>query len=271
MSRALLLTLFAVAVGGGNAQAQPSPAVFDAAKEMVGGWELSNADHDRRCTVTFSMDPAPGGFKLALDQGCATVFPMFKDVTIWSIVPNGPLRLLDPKGNTTLEMSEVESGIFEGERRGEGLYFMQPQGAATIPVRTPEQMFGDWNFLREIDKPLCALTLLRPTVAATDYKLTVKPGLRRRDCGFRPLDLAARGRPARIHWPRRLVAICGKRYQYLGAHSAQHQSAADAQAIETIYRAFSGEVRTGLDSVRIRCSVRKHDLTKRTFLGNLLP
>jgi hypothetical protein len=32
MSRALLLTLFAVAVGGGNAQAQPSPAVFDAAK-----------------------------------------------------------------------------------------------------------------------------------------------------------------------------------------------------------------------------------------------
>jgi hypothetical protein len=176
MSRALLLTLFAVAVGGGNAQAQPSPAVFDAAKEMVGGWELSNADHDRRCTVTFSMDPAPGGFKLALDQGCATVFPMFKDVTIWSIVPNGPLRLLDPKGNTTLEMSEVESGIFEGERRGEGLYFMQPQGAATIPVRTPEQMFGDWNFLREIDKPLCALTLLRPTVAATDYKLTVKPG-----------------------------------------------------------------------------------------------
>jgi hypothetical protein len=175
MRRAALLALSGVALGGGHALAQPSPAVLEAAKEMVGGWELSNADHDRRCTVIFSTDTAPGGFKLALDQGCAAVFPMFKDVTIWSIVPNGPLRLLDAKGNPTLEMSEVESGIFEGERRGEGLYFMQPQGAATIPVRTPEQLFGDWNFLREIDKPLCALTLSQTTGAVAEYKVTVKP------------------------------------------------------------------------------------------------
>src|ERR1700676_2570620 len=176
MRNAVLLTLLGVVVGGGNAQAQPSPSVLDAAKEEVGGWEFSNADHGRRCTVTFSTDTAPGGFKLALDQGCAAVFPMFKDVTIWSIVPNGPLRLLDAKGNPTLELSEVESGIFEGERRGEGLYFMQPQGAATIPVRPPEQLFGDWNFLREIDKPLCALTLSRTAGAGADYKLIVKPG-----------------------------------------------------------------------------------------------
>jgi hypothetical protein len=176
MRRAILLTLLGIAVGGGSAQAQPSPSVLEAAKEMVGAWELSNADHDRRCTVTFSTDTATGGFKLALDQGCAAVFPMFKDVAIWSIVPNGPLRLLDAKGNATLEMSEVESGIFEGERRGEGLYFMQPQGAASIPVRTPEQMVGEWSFLREIDKPLCALTLSRAPGTGTDYKLTVKPG-----------------------------------------------------------------------------------------------
>jgi hypothetical protein len=176
MRRAALFTLIAFALSCGHAQAQPAPAVLDAAKELVGGWELSNADHDRRCTITLSTDTAPGGFKLALDPGCATVFPMFKDVAIWSIVPNGALRLLDPKGNATLEMSEVESGIFEGERRGEGLYFMQPQGAAAIPVRTPEQMFGDWNFLREIDKPLCALTLTRAPGTSTDFKLTVKPG-----------------------------------------------------------------------------------------------
>ena len=60
-----------------------------------------------------------------------------------------------------MQKSEVESGICEGERHGEGLYFMQPQAAVTIPMRTAEQMFGDWHFLRETDKPLCALTLSR--------------------------------------------------------------------------------------------------------------
>ena len=163
------------AAGRGDARAQ-APAVSEAAKEMIGGWELSNAEHDRRCKVTFSTDAAPGGFKLALDQGCAAVFPVFKDLATWNILPNGALRLFDGKGNATLEMSEVENGIFEGERRGEGLYFMQPQAAVTIPVRTPEQMFGDWNFLREIDKPLCSLTLSGAAAGAPDYKLTVKPG-----------------------------------------------------------------------------------------------
>src|SRR3979411_1880436 len=95
MRHVVPVVLFGVALGGGNALAQPPAAVLGPAKEMAGGWELSNAAHDRRCTVTFSTDTAPGGFKLALDPGCAKVFPMFKDVTIWSIVPNGALRLLD--------------------------------------------------------------------------------------------------------------------------------------------------------------------------------
>ena len=170
--------------GSMHAQAQPAPALSEAAREMVGGWELSNAEHDRRCKVTFSTDAAPGGFKFALDQGCAAVFPMFKDLATWSIVPNGGLRLSDGKGNAALEMSEVESGIFEGERRGEGLYFMQPQTAVTIPVRTPEEMFGDWNFLREIEKPLCSLTLSGAGAPAPDYKLVVKPGCDGAIAGF---------------------------------------------------------------------------------------
>jgi hypothetical protein len=175
MTRAGLLALFALALSGGNAPAQPAPPASNAAKEMVGGWEISNADRDRRCAVTFSIDPAPGGFKLALDQGCAAVFPMLKDVTAWTMPPSGSLRLLDAKGNAPLELSEVESGIFEGERKGEGLYFMQPQAAAAIPARTPEQMFGDWNFLREIDKPLCALALSGASAGEAGYKLIVRP------------------------------------------------------------------------------------------------
>src|SRR6266699_2307122 len=175
MARVGLLALLALAIGGGYAHAQSRTAA-DAAKDMVGAWEISNADRDRRCVVTFSIDVAPGGLKLALDQGCATVFPMLKDVIVWTIAPNGALRLLDGKGIATLEMSEVESGIFEGERKGEGLYFMQPQTAAAIPARTPEQMFGDWAFLREIDKTLCTLTLSGVSAGEAGYKLIIRPG-----------------------------------------------------------------------------------------------
>lgn len=174
MNRIGLVALLALAFGGG-AHAQSQTAA-DAAKEMVGSWEISNAERDRRCVVTFSTEPVAGGLKLVLDPGCAAAFPMLKDVAFWSILPNGPLRLLDGKGNATLEMSEVESGIFEGERKGEGLYFLQPQSAAAIPARTPEQMFGDWAFLREIDQTLCTLTLLNAPAGEVGYKLTVKPG-----------------------------------------------------------------------------------------------
>jgi hypothetical protein len=186
MQGAALFTSFVFMFAAGSEHAQAQPAVSDAAKDMVGGWELSNADHDRRCTVTFSTDAAPGGFKLALDPGCAAVFPMFKNIATWNIVPNGPLRLLDGKGTATLELTEVESGIFEGERKGEGLYFMQPQAAVNIPVRTPEQMFGDWNFLREIDKPLCSFTLSGDAGVAPDYKVIVKPGCDAAIANFAP-------------------------------------------------------------------------------------
>jgi len=167
--------LLALVFGITGAQAQSRTAA-DAAKDMVGPWEISNAERDRRCVITFSVDAVPGGLKLALDPGCATVFPMLKDVVVWTIQATGPLRLLDGKGNAALEMSEVESGIFEGERKGEGLYFMQPQSAAAIPARTPDQMFGDWAFLREIDKTLCKLTLSNASAGDAGYKITVKPG-----------------------------------------------------------------------------------------------
>jgi hypothetical protein len=147
----------------------------EAVQQMVGAWEISNADRDKKCAVTFAGATAPGGLKLELDPACATIFPPMKDIVAWTLAPNGPLRLIDPKGVAILEFSEVESGIFEAERRGEGLYFMQTQAAAMAPQRTPEQMFGDWQFLREADRPLCTLTLLNAAVGAT-YKLAVKPG-----------------------------------------------------------------------------------------------
>jgi hypothetical protein len=159
------------------ALAQAQPVVTDAAKEMVGGgWELSNADRDKRCPVTFSVDPTPGGFKLELDAACATAFPQLKDIAAWGLGRNDILRLIDGKGTALLEFTEVEHGLFEAERKGEGLFFLQTQAAIKAETRSIDDVFGNWKVLRELDKPLCTLTLTKEASGAETYKVIVRPG-----------------------------------------------------------------------------------------------
>jgi hypothetical protein len=160
----------------GEADAQTPPALSEAAKSVIGSWEISNAERDKRCPAIFSSDPVAGGMKLELDPACLTAFPPFKDVVGWGMGPKDALRLFDAKGAAILELSEVESGIWEGERKGEGLFFMQSQAAASVPIRTAKEMFGDWQFLREADLPLCKLTLSNTADGPDKYKVVVKPG-----------------------------------------------------------------------------------------------
>src|SRR5262249_619592 len=141
--RKVLLAVFAVAVAANLAGAQNAPAPSEVAKAMVGAWELSNSDRDKRCAVTFSVDPAPGGLKLELDAACLTALPMLKDVVAWALGQNDILRLIDGRGTAIFELTEVESGLYEGERKGEGLYFLQTQAALKPDTRTAEEMFGD--------------------------------------------------------------------------------------------------------------------------------
>lgn len=183
-----LIALVAVAAGMARAQtpppAQPAPQISAAAKDLVGGWEISNADRDKRCAVTFSVDPAPSGLKLALDPDCPNAFPAFKDVTAWTLGPKDVVQLRDATGTAVIEFAEVESGMYEGHRQGEGLFFMQAQAALKAEVRNPEQMFGDWKLLRELNKPLCVLTLSNAADGEGGFKLTVKPGCNTAIAGF---------------------------------------------------------------------------------------
>ena len=175
MSCRLIVPLL-LALSAGLAHAQPAPAVSDAAQAMVGAWELSNAERDKRCPVTFSVDPAPGGLKLELDPACAKAFPQLKDVVVWMLGRNDVLRLLDGKGTAAIEFTEVENGLFEGERKGEGLFFLQTMAAIKAETRTADEMVGNWKMLREADKTLCTLTLSKDASGTDTYKLIVRPG-----------------------------------------------------------------------------------------------
>jgi hypothetical protein len=147
----------------------------ETAKAMPGTWEMSNADRDKTCNVTFRPEPTPGGSKLEFDKACAGVFSLTRGVTAWTIGPNDALRLVDAKGKTILELTEVESGMFEGERPEEGLYFLQNLAAAGTVWRTAEQMLGDWAVTRGAGKPICTITLSK-AAAGDDLALKVKPG-----------------------------------------------------------------------------------------------
>lgn len=174
MSRHVGFALLTLVASVGAAPAQT--AVSDAAKAMVGAWEISNATRDRTCAVSFALDAGAGGFKLDLDAPCGTVFPSLKDIVAWAMGPNDAVRLFDSKGAIILDFSEVESGMYEAERRGEGLYFMRTQAAIKAATVSPEQVFGEWALLQEFEKPLCKLTLSNAPAGGESYKITVKPG-----------------------------------------------------------------------------------------------
>jgi hypothetical protein len=169
----LAVMAFALSAAGATAQA---PAPSDAAKEMVGAWEISNAARDKTCPVTFKLEPGSSGFKLDLDEVCGTAFPPLKDVVIWIMGPNDSVRLLNSKGAVVLDFMEVESHMYEAERKGEGLFFMRTQAAIKAVTVSPEQVFGEWTLLKEFEKPLCKLTLSNASAGGESYKINVKPG-----------------------------------------------------------------------------------------------
>jgi hypothetical protein len=151
----------------------PALAQSEAVKALVGGWEISNADREKVCNLTFKIDPVKSGFKVEFDKACATVFPVTKDVDHWAIVKDD-LRLLDARGRVLFEFTEVETRMYEAER-GEGLYFLQNQAAADPAMRRAEEMFGDWSLARG-DKPVCTLSLTNGGAGGElGYALRVQP------------------------------------------------------------------------------------------------
>jgi hypothetical protein len=173
---------FLVALMGSQVLAQQppagvSPAASEAFKAVIGKWEISNADRDRTCTVTFRTDPAGNAFKIDMDKTCPTQMPEVKDVVAWTIGGLDLVRLLDNKGKPVMEFTEVESGTYEAQRPGTGVFFMQSAAVAASPVGlAADQMAGDWSVVRGSGKTVCTITLTNTAAGADNFALRVKPG-----------------------------------------------------------------------------------------------
>ena len=165
MFAAALLAIFS------PAQAQNQRAL---AKEMIGQWELATAERSKTCAITLRADPATLGYKLDLDKGCSEL-PFTKDIASWAVKGLDIVRLQDAKGEAVIDLTEVETGIFEGIRTGEGVYILQDLAAARALAKSMDQMIGDWNMVRGNNRVICGLTLTNTEADADNFQAFLKP------------------------------------------------------------------------------------------------
>ena len=198
-----------VAVAGslcGSALAQDPATLSDAVVAMLGSWEFSNADHDKICRFIFRADAVASGYKLDIDKNCPSLFPATKDIVAWAADNYGALRLLDAGGNTAIELTEAEAGIYDGFEPGQGRYVLQ--SAAAAPVRSAEDIVGDWAISRGTGKPICMLALANNPAGGDNLAFKVKPGCDALCCPLRADVVAHRpGRPRSVVGARADLAL----------------------------------------------------------------
>ena len=145
-------------------------------KDMVGQWELATTERSKTCVVTLKEDTTPQGLKLELEPGCVKALPFTKDITAWNIKGLGDIvRLQDATGQPVIDFTEVESGIFEGLRQGEGVYILQNLAAARSLAKSMDQMIGDWSMVRGNGQAVCGLTLTNTEATGDNFQVFLKP------------------------------------------------------------------------------------------------
>jgi hypothetical protein len=144
-------------------------------KDMVGQWELSTTERSKTCVVTLKGDASPQGLRLELEPTCAKALPFTKDITAWNVKGLDIVRLQDAVGQPVIDFTEVESGIFEGLRQGEGIYILQNLAAARSLAKSMDQMIGDWAMVRGNGQAICGLTLTNTEATADNFQVYLKP------------------------------------------------------------------------------------------------
>src|SRR6478609_6186084 len=144
-------------------------------KDMVGQWELSTTERSKTCVVTLKGDAAPQGMKLELEPACAAALPFTRDITAWNVRGLDIVRLQDAAGQPVIDFTEVESGIFEGLRQGEGIYILQNLAAARSLAKSMDQMIGDWARVRGNGQSICGLTLTNTEAGQDNFQVFLKP------------------------------------------------------------------------------------------------
>jgi len=158
---------------GSPARAQDATSLK---KDMIGQWELSTTERSKTCVITLKPDATPQGMKLELEHGCVAALPFTKAITAWNVKGLDIVRLQDATGEAVIDFTEVEAGILEGVRGGEGVYILQNLAAARSLAKSMDQMIGDWSMVRgNTGTTVCGLTLTNNDAGNDNFQVFVKP------------------------------------------------------------------------------------------------
>jgi hypothetical protein len=183
MQRTVLAAAAMLLAAGPSAWAQDATTLK---KDMIGQWELATTERSKTCVVTLKGESSSQGLKLDLEPGCATSLPFTKDVTAWSIAGLDIVRLQNAAGQSVIDFTEVESGIFEGRRENEGIYLLQNLAAARSLTKSMDQMIGDWAFVRGNGQSICGVTLTNTEVPPDNFQVYLKPKCDPAIASFKP-------------------------------------------------------------------------------------
>jgi Protease inhibitor Inh len=213
---AALLTLAAVS----PARAQRDAAALK--KDMIGQWELATTERSKTCVVTLKPDATPQGLKLELEPNCAAALPFTKDITAWNIRGLDIVRLQDAAGEAVVDFTEVETGIFEGLRQGEGVYILQNLAAARSLAKSMDQMIGDWSMVRGNGQAICGLTLTNTEAGQENFQVFLKPKCDPAVAAFAPTQWRLE------HGQMLLMSMNGETWQFEADDNAQWRKVPDS-------------------------------------------
>lgn len=145
-------------------------------KAMIGQWELATTERSKTCVLTLKPEAAQRGMKLEMEPGCATALPFTKDIAGWNVKGlDDIVSLQSANGEAVIDFTEVEAGIFEGLRQGEGVYILQNLAAARSLAKSMDQMIGDWAMVRGNGAVICSLVLTNNDAGNDNFQVFVKP------------------------------------------------------------------------------------------------
>jgi hypothetical protein len=215
----LLAALVASIVAGSPARAQDAATLK---KDMIGQWELSTTERSKTCVVTLKGDSTPQGLKLELEPGCAAALPFTKDITAWNIKGLDIVRLQDAAGESVIDFTEVETGILEGLRTGEGIYILQNLAAARSLAKSMDQMIGDWAMVRDNGQAICGLTLTNTDAGKDNFQVFLKPKCDPAVAAFAPTEWRLE------HGQILLMSPSGETWQFEADDNAQWRRVPDS-------------------------------------------